>query len=105
MRVYAGIDPLSGRRRYLTELVKPGAPAVREAEAARRRLLSQVAEKRNPHTSATVDQLLARYLDQFDGAPNTLTLYRGYVGNHISPFLGHLAVGALDADRGVRALS
>jgi integrase len=71
VRVYAGIDPLSGRRHYLTELVKPGPRAVREAEAARRRLLSQVAEKRNPRTSATVDQLLARYLDQFDG-PRTL---------------------------------
>ncbi|GAA3050036.1 hypothetical protein GCM10010464_12830 [Pseudonocardia yunnanensis] len=45
-----------------------------------------------------MDQLLARYLDQFDGAPNTLTLYRGYVRNHISPFLGQLTVGALDTD-------
>jgi integrase len=45
-----------------------------------------------------VDQLLERYLDQFDGAPNTLTLYRGYVRNHISPFLGHLKVGQVDAD-------
>jgi hypothetical protein len=39
-----------------------------------------------------------RYLDQFDGAPNTLTLYRGYVRKHISPFLGHLEVGEVDAD-------
>lgn len=30
--------------------------------------------ERSPRTSATVDQLLDRYLDQFDGAPNTLTL-------------------------------
>ncbi len=60
--------------------------------------MSQVAEKRNPRTSATVDQLLERYLDQFDGAPSTLNLYRSYIRNHISPFLGHLTVGALDAD-------
>ncbi|WP_147116103.1 tyrosine-type recombinase/integrase, partial [Pseudonocardia sulfidoxydans] len=39
-----------------------------------------------------------KYLDQFDGAPNTLELYRGYVRNHISPKLGRLKVGALDAD-------
>jgi integrase len=45
-----------------------------------------------------VDQLIERYLDQFDGAASTLTLYRGYVRNHISPFLGHVKVGALDAD-------
>jgi len=96
--VYAGIDSVSGRRHYLSELVKPGPKAARDAEAVRHRLLSQVAEKRNPRTSATLDRLLDRYLDQFDGAPNTLTLYRGHVRNHISPFLGHLTLGSIDAD-------
>jgi hypothetical protein len=42
--------------------------------------------------------MLERYFDQFDGAASTLTLYRGYVRNHISPFLGNIEVGALDAD-------
>jgi integrase len=98
VKVYAGIDSLSGRRLYLAETVKPGPTAKRTAEATRKRLLNEVAERRNPRTKATVDQLLERYLDQFDGAPNTLTLYRGYVRNHISPFLGHLKVGQVDAD-------
>jgi integrase len=44
-----------------------------------------------------VDQLLTRYLDQFDGAPNTLTNYRGYLRNHISPLIGQMKVSALDA--------
>lgn len=96
--VYAGIDPISGRRHYLRETVEPGPRAVRDAEAARTRLVSQVTERRNPRTSATVDQLLDRYLDQFDGAPNTLRLYRGYVRNHIAPFLGRLKVGQVDAE-------
>jgi integrase len=61
-------------------------------------LISQVEERRNPRTKATVDQLLERYLDQFDGAASTLTLYRGYVRNHISPYLGKIKVGALDAE-------
>jgi hypothetical protein len=30
--------------------------------------------------------------------PNTLTLYRGYVRNHISPLLGHLKLSQLDAE-------
>jgi hypothetical protein len=30
----------------------------------------EVAERRYPRTSATVGQLLDRYLSQFDGAPN-----------------------------------
>lgn len=98
VRVYAGLDPVSKRRHYLTELIAAGPGADRRARAARDRLISQVEERRNPRTSATVDQLLERYLDQFDGAASTLTLYRGYVRNHISPFLGKIKLSALDAD-------
>jgi len=96
--VYAGIDPVTKRRHYLREIVPAGPGAERAAEAARSRLVAEVAERRNPRTSATVDQLLDRYLDQFDGSPNTLTLYRGYVRNHISPLLGSERVGRLDAE-------
>ena len=98
MRVYAGVDPVTKKRHTLVEIIPPGPQADRKARAARDRLLSQVEEKRNPRTSATVDQLLERYLDQFDGADSTLALYRGYVRNHISPYLGRVKVGALDAD-------
>ncbi len=62
------------------------------------RFLHEVAVKRNPRTSATVDQLLTRCLEQFDDAPNTLTNYRGYVRDHVSPLIGHANVGELDAD-------
>ena len=96
--VYAGIDPVTGRRHYLKETVKAGPKARREAEAACNRLLSQVAEKRNPRTNATVDQLLERYLDQFVGSPNTLELYRTHVRNHIAPCLGHVKIGQLGAE-------
>jgi integrase len=98
VRVYAGVDPLTKRRHDLVEIVPPWPQAERKARAVRDRLVSQVEEKRNPRTSATVDQLLERYLDQFDGADTTLALYRAYVRNHISPFLGRLKVSALDAD-------
>jgi integrase/DNA-binding transcriptional regulator YhcF (GntR family) len=98
VRVYAGVDPVTKRRHDLIEIIPPGPRADREARRVRDRLISQVEERRNPRTKATVDQLLERYLDQFDGAASTLTLYRGYVRNHISPFLGKIKVGALDAD-------
>lgn len=98
VRVYAGVDPVTKRRHDLIEIVPPGPHADRKARALRDRLVAQVSESRNPRTSATVDQLLDKYLDQLDGAPNTLTLYRGYVRNHISPFLGDLKVGQLDAE-------
>jgi len=98
VRVYAGTDPVTGKRHNLIEIVEPGPKAWRKAEEVRDRLLAELAAKRNPRTSATVDQLLDRYLDQFDGAPNTLKLYRGYRRKHISPYLGALKVGELDAD-------
>lgn len=98
VRVYAGVDPVSKRRHDLIEIIPPGPGADKQARRARDRLINQVEERRNPRTKATVDQLLERYLDQFDGASSTLTLYRGYVRNHISPFLGKIRVGALDAD-------
>jgi integrase len=98
VRVYARVDPVTKRRHDLIEIIPPGPGAERKAKAARDRMVNSVAERRNPRTNATVDQLLERYLDQFDGAPNTLTLYRGYVRNHISPFLAHLKVGQVDAD-------
>lgn len=98
VRVYAGSDPVTGRRHYLTETVPAGPTAQRLVRAARDRLAAEIAERRNPRTNATVDQLLERYLDQFDGAPNTRRLYRGYVRNHISPYVGKIRVGQLDAE-------
>ena len=89
---------MTKRRHDLVEVIRPGPHADKLARATRDRLVNEVAERRNPRTSATVDQLLDRYLDQFDGAPNTLRLYRGYERNHISPFLGHLKVGQVDAE-------
>ena len=62
MRVYAGSDPLTGKRHDLTEVVPPGPKAAAEAEKVRTRLLNQVDEQRNPRTKATVNQLLDRYL-------------------------------------------
>lgn len=96
--VYAGIDPVTKRRHYLREVVPPGPDATEKVKAARDRLVAEVEERRNPRTSATVDQLLERYLDQLDGSPNTLKLYRGYVRRHISPLLGRTKVGQLDAE-------
>ncbi|MGH4003370.1 MAG: integrase, partial [Pseudonocardiaceae bacterium] len=73
VRVYAGLDPVSKRRHYLTEIIAAGPGADRQARRVRDRLINQVEERRNPRTKATVDQLLERYLDQFDGAASTLT--------------------------------
>ncbi|MGH3320403.1 MAG: tyrosine-type recombinase/integrase [Streptosporangiaceae bacterium] len=98
VRVYAGEDPVTKRRHDLFAVVKPGPKQAAEVRKAKSRLVSQVEERRNPRTNATVNQLLERYLDQFDGAPATLTLYRKYVKRHVAPYLGTIKVGDLDAD-------
>lgn len=77
VRVYAGVDPLSGKRHYLTEVIPLEADASREsakwardqAKKALTRLLNQVDERRNPRTRAAVDQLLDRYLELLDVEP------------------------------------
>jgi integrase len=96
--VYGGLDPLTKQRHVLTEVIPKGTNAQRDAERARDRLLVEVAERRNPKTSATLDQLLERYLDQFQGSPNTLQLYQTHVKNHIRPLLGQVKIGRLDAE-------
>jgi hypothetical protein len=64
--VYAGIDPVTKRRHYLGEVIPAGLSAAKEADRAMRRMASQVDERRNPRTSATVDQTLDRYFDVVD---------------------------------------
>jgi len=60
VRVYAGIDPVTMKRHYLTEVVPVGPSAAEGAEKARSRLLTQVDEQR---TRATVNQLLDWYFE------------------------------------------
>src|SRR5262245_5166787 len=74
--VSAGTDSLTGKRNYLRETIPPGRDARREAEKARTRLLSQVDERRNPRTRATVAQLLDRWLEVLDVEASTR---QGYV--------------------------
>lgn len=96
--VYAGIDPLSGRRHYLRETVPAGPAASATAEKVRRRLANQVDERRNPRTSATVDQLLDRHFEMLDIERDTVENYRRLARLHIRPPIGGQKVGALDAD-------
>ncbi|MGF1652915.1 MAG: tyrosine-type recombinase/integrase, partial [Actinomycetales bacterium] len=98
VRVYAGTDPVSGKRHDLIEVVPPGRRAAAGAEKARTRLLNQVDEKRNPRTRATVNQLMDRYLDVLDVGERTRASYVGYVNRYIRPVLGRLPAGAVDGE-------
>lgn len=85
--VYAGIDPISKKRHYLTEVVPANAPnPAKLAEEARSRILAQVDQKRSPKTRATVNQLLERHLELLDVESTTLDGYESLMRNHIRPF-------------------
>jgi integrase len=98
VRVFAGTDPLTGRRNYLLETIPAGPDAEKEAEKAKTKLLNRVDEQRNPRTKATVDQLMDRYLELLDVDVTTRKGYEGYIRNHIRPLLGKLQVGKLNGE-------
>lgn len=98
VRVYAGVDALSGKRNYLIETVPAGPRAAAEAEKVRTRLVNQVDEQRNPRTKATVNQLMDRYLELLDVEETTLERYEQAIRIHIRPLLGHLPVAKLNGE-------
>ncbi|WP_442791935.1 tyrosine-type recombinase/integrase [Micromonospora sp. NBC_01740] len=98
VRVYAGVDPLTGKRHYLTETVPAGRSAEREAEKLRTRFLNEVDEKRSPRTRATLNQLLDKWLDVADIEPTTRMGYVNKLNKHVRPVLGKLALTRLDAE-------
>jgi integrase len=98
VRVYAGIDPVSKRKHYLTETVPAGPTAARDAEKVRTRLLAQVDERRNPRTKATLNQLIDRWLEVAELEPTTRSGYVRKLNKHVRPVLGSVQVGRLDAE-------
>jgi len=68
------------------------------AEAAPTRLLDEVDEQRSPRTSATLDQLLDRYLETFDVGRTKHRMYTRYLEEHVRPFLGRKKAGAVGAE-------
>jgi hypothetical protein len=98
VRVYAGVDAVAKRRINLTEIIPAGPKAQVEAEKALTRLLRQVDERRYPRTTATVHQLMDRWLKVLDVEASTRQTYEGYIRKHIRPLLGSQQAGKLDSE-------
>jgi hypothetical protein len=86
--VYAGIDPVSKKKLYLTDTIPAGPRQEKLAEQARTKFLNEVDEKRNPKARATVDQRIAKSFDVLDVDTQTMRGYRSKYENHIKPLLG-----------------
>jgi integrase len=92
VRVYAGIDPASGKKRHLygTATSKRSARLL-EAELERK------AAGRTPAT-ATVDHLLDRWLAVARHAPSTRYITEQRIGKHVRPVLGARRVAAVTTE-------
>src|SRR5262245_60926524 len=99
VRVYAGCDPVTGRRGYLSETVRPG-PMVRErAEEACRRLLGRAERRSCLRTDATVNELLDRHLALLHCSEHTRQSYEWMAARYLRPVLGRLRLLAVTPER------
>jgi hypothetical protein len=92
--VYVGIDPLTGRLRYLRET----APSHDAAEVALSKLHQQVDENRHPKSAITMAQALEQWLDVADLEETTRDRYEDLIRLYILPRLGAKQAGAVDAE-------
>jgi integrase len=99
VRVYAGTDPVTGRRKYLTETVSSGEDERVRAEEACRRLLGRVRRRRCLRTDATVDELLDRHLALLHCSEHTRQSHEWLAAKHIRPVLGRLRLRAVTPER------
>ena len=89
---------MTKQRHYLREVVPAGPKSAAQAEKVRTRLLSEVDDRRNARTNATVDQLLHRYLDVLKIEDTTRAGYERLIRLHIRPVLGALPVGRINGE-------
>jgi integrase len=103
VQVFAGRDPLTGRKRWLSRQVRGQTKAAwREAKKVEAHLLEQLdrGEQRGSRTR-TVGELVERWLEWRQQvrpiSPVTVANYRGAIDRYILPNLGRAKVGEVDA--------
>jgi integrase len=107
LRVHAGRDPKTNRKRYVAQTVHG---TKRQAERALAQLVAET-ESFTPRAAAdsTLRLLLAEWLDHAapDFSPKTVSTTRGYIDTAINPLIGGIPVAKLtaaDLDRFYRHL-
>ncbi len=92
--VYAGTDPITGKMRQLRETAK----TYDEAKKALTKLQRQVDEQKHPKSNITVGQAVEQWLEIADLQTTTRERYDDLVRLYVTPTLGHLQAGKLDAE-------
>lgn len=86
--VYAGLDPLTGQRMYLSESTTDEADAKRILN----RFRAEVEAKENARTKATLAAAIDAWLHVHEVEANTREGYEAYARKHIKPALGDVPV-------------
>jgi integrase len=96
LRVYAGKDPVSGRRLYRTRTVRGGK---RAAEDALARFVTEVAGVLPTARDATVGELVAEWFElaKADLSPSTVRGYEVSIRCYIAPAVGDVRLDRLRA--------
>jgi len=98
LRVFVGDDPLTGNPHQVHRTFKGGQ---REASKALAALVTEVQAGHFDLSSATVGQLLDRWLEHLESIgrrPSTVYGYRGKIDHAIRPALGAIGLSKLTAD-------
>jgi integrase len=98
VRVYAGDDPVTGKRVYRSETVQgTDRAARRRAEKALIRLLAEVNAQRAPTSTVTLAYVLAEWLRSVELEDTTRRTYVGYIDRTIVPGVGSVAADKVTA--------
>ncbi|MEM8621488.1 MAG: site-specific integrase [Actinomycetota bacterium] len=87
LRVYLGLDPVTGKKRYATKTVRGGK---RAAQTALAEMITEAERGMMARTTATVGELLDAWFDFAapDFSPKTVKETRGYIDRSLMPSLG-----------------
>jgi integrase len=91
--VFAGIDPVTGTRNYLSESTRDE----KQAQKILRRLTSEVEEQRVARTKATLGTAVDAWLKIHEAEANTLRGYEANARRYIRPTLGHVPLSKITA--------
>ncbi|MFD0203824.1 MULTISPECIES: tyrosine-type recombinase/integrase [Saccharothrix] len=98
VRVFAGVDPVTGKDVYLSESVKGTTKAAhKQADKVMTRLLAEVDQQRSTSTTVTFSHAIDEWLKNVELEDNTRDGYVGYIERTIRPALGKVQVRKLSA--------
>jgi integrase len=98
IKVYAGYDPVTGKRVYLRETIQGTSQAAwKRAEKKLNEFIVQVDKQRSTPSEVRLDHAINRWLATNELEDSTRKTYVGYIERTIKPALGAVAVNKLGA--------